>query len=79
MDSRGQFWASFCGCHSNNSHHAPVLGQLQPKVMTLHVSKGLKFLVVVLVGAGRMPAEGEDERKEARLFYAEATRATQRV
>lgn len=48
------------------------------KVMTLHVSKGLEFPVVALVGAGRMPAEGEDEREEARLFYVGATRATQR-
>lgn len=32
-----------------------------------------------LVGAGRMPAEGEDEREEARLFYVGATRATQRL
>jgi hypothetical protein len=24
--------------------------------------------MVALVGAGRMPAEGEDEREEARLF-----------
>ncbi len=49
------------------------------KVMTLHVSKGLEVPVVALVGAGRMPAEGEDEREEARLFYAGATRATQRL
>jgi len=48
------------------------------KVMTLHVSKGLEFPVVVRVGAGRMPAEGEDEREEARLFYVGATLATQR-
>lgn len=34
--------------------------------------------MVALVGAGRMPAEGGDEREEARLFYAGATRATQR-
>lgn len=34
----------------------------------LHASKGLEFQVVVLVGAGRMPAEGEDEREEAQLF-----------
>ena len=26
-----------------------------------------------------MPAEGEDEREEARLFYVGATRATQRL
>jgi len=49
------------------------------KVMSLHVSKGLEFPVVALVGAGRMPAEGEDEREEARLFYVGATRATQRL
>ena len=49
------------------------------KVMTLHVSKGLEFPMVALVGAGRMPAEGEDEREEARLFYVGATRATQRL
>ncbi|WP_179947957.1 3'-5' exonuclease [Thiomonas intermedia] len=49
------------------------------KVITLHASKGLEFPVVALVGAGRMPAEGEDEREEARLFYVGATRATQRL
>ncbi|MBK7120865.1 MAG: NERD domain-containing protein [Comamonadaceae bacterium] len=49
------------------------------KVMTLHVSKGLEFPVVALVGVGHMPAEGEDEREEARLFYVGATRATQRL
>jgi hypothetical protein len=39
------------------------------KVMKLHVvSKELAFPMVALVGAGRMPAEGEDEREEARLF-----------
>ena len=40
--------------------------------MTLHVSKGLEFPVVGLAGAGRMPAESEDEREEARLFYVGA-------
>ena len=49
------------------------------KVMTLHVNKGMDFPVVALVSAGRMPAEGEDERDEARLFYVGATRATQRL
>ncbi|MBX3611108.1 MAG: hypothetical protein KF871_14550 [Hydrogenophaga sp.] len=50
--------------------------------MTLHVSKGLEFPVVALValvGAGRMPAEGEDERETARLRCAGGTRATQRL
>jgi superfamily I DNA/RNA helicase len=42
------------------------------KEMTLHVSKGLEFPVVGLAGAGRMPAESEDEREEARLFYVGA-------
>ena len=31
------------------------------------------------MGTGRMPAEGEDEREEARMFYVGATRATQRL
>lgn len=49
------------------------------KVMTLHVSKGLEFPVVALVGTGRMPTEGEGKREEARLIYVGATRATQRL
>ena len=32
-----------------------------------------------LMGAGQMPAAGEDERDEARLFYDAATRVTQRL
>ena len=43
--------------------------------MRLHVSKGLEFPVVALVGAGRMFAEGEEGREEARLFYWGAARA----
>ena len=59
-------------------------GQFDPaadtiKVLTLHASKGLEFPVVALVGAGHMPAPGEDEREEAKLFYVGATRATQRL
>ncbi len=49
------------------------------QVLTLHASKGLAFPVLALVDAGRMLAEGEDEREEARLFYVGATRATQRL
>jgi superfamily I DNA/RNA helicase len=49
------------------------------KVLTMHASKGLEFPVVALVGVGQMPAAGEDEREEARLFYVGATRATHRL
>ena len=47
------------------------------KVMTMHASKGLEFPVVALLGVRQMPAAGEDERDEARLFYVGATRSTQ--
>ena len=46
------------------------------KALTIHASKGLEFPVAALVGVGQMPAAGEDEREEARLFYVGATRAT---
>jgi superfamily I DNA/RNA helicase len=49
------------------------------KVLTMHASKGLEFPVVALVGEGHLPAPGEDERGEAKLFYVGATRATQRL
>jgi superfamily I DNA/RNA helicase len=45
----------------------------------MHASKGLEFPVVALPGVGQMPAQGEDEHEEARLFYVAATRATQRL
>lgn len=48
-------------------------------VLTMHVSKGLEFPVVAIPGAGHMPAAGEDEHEEARLFYVAATRATHRL
>jgi hypothetical protein len=35
--------------------------------------------LVALMGVGQMPAAGEDERAEARLFYVGATRATHRL
>ncbi len=59
-------------------------GQFDPaadtiKVLTMHVSKGLEFPVVAMLGVGHMPAQGEDERDEARLFYVGATRSTQRL
>lgn len=59
-------------------------GQFDPgldaiKVMTMHASKGLEFPVVAIPGVGLMPAAGEDERDEARLFYVAATRATHKL
>lgn len=48
-------------------------------MMKLHVSKGLDFPLLALVVAGRMRTESEDEREEARLLYAGATRATRRL
>jgi len=47
--------------------------------MTMHVSKGLEFPVVALVGVGDMPGAKQDESEEARLFYVAATRATQEL
>jgi superfamily I DNA/RNA helicase len=44
--------------------------------LNVHASKGLEFPVVALCGSGQMPAEGQDEADEARLFYVAATRAT---
>ncbi len=49
------------------------------QVMTMKVSKGLEFPVVALPGVGHMPAQGEDEKDAARVFYVAATRATQRL
>ncbi|MGC4060138.1 MAG: NERD domain-containing protein/DEAD/DEAH box helicase [Aquabacterium sp.] len=49
------------------------------KVMTMKVSKGLEFPVVAIPGIGAMPAPGENEKEEARLFYVAATRATDKL
>ena len=49
------------------------------QVMTMKVSKGLEFPMVALPGVGHMPAEGEDEKEAARVFYVAATRATQKL
>ena len=49
------------------------------KVLTMHVSKGLEFPVVALVGVGGMPGAKEDEAEEAQLFYVAATRATSKL
>ena len=49
------------------------------KALTMHDSKGLEFPVVALIGVGEITMKGEDERDEARQFYVEATRATQKL
>ena len=49
------------------------------KVLSMRISKGLEFPVVALPGIGRMPAAGEAELDEARLFYVAATRATHKL
>ncbi len=45
----------------------------------MDAGKGLEFPVVALPGVGYMPASGEAEKDETRLFYVAATRATQRL
>ncbi len=59
-------------------------GDYQPgadavQVMTMKVSKGLEFPVVVPPGLGHMLAAGADETEAARVFYVAATRVTQRL
>ena len=49
------------------------------KVLTLHAWKELEFPVEALLGAGHMPAPGEDESEVAKLFCVGATRDTQRL
>jgi hypothetical protein len=49
------------------------------KVMTMKVSKSLKFSVVTLLGVGHMPAAGENEKEAVRVFHVAATRAPQRL
>ena len=45
----------------------------------MRVSKGLEFPAVALPGAGHMPAKGEDEQEDARMFCVAATRAMHRL
>ena len=49
------------------------------QIMTMKVSKGVEFPVVVVLGVGHMPGPGEDEQEAVRMFYVGATRATQRL
>lgn len=48
-------------------------------MMTTKVSKGLEFPMVALSCVGNMPFMGENEQKATRVFYAAATRATQKL
>ncbi|TXT40930.1 MAG: hypothetical protein FD135_832 [Comamonadaceae bacterium] len=45
----------------------------------MKVGKGQAFPVAALPDVGHMPAPGETEKDEARLFYVAVTRATQRL
>jgi len=58
---------------------AELLNAETIKVLTTHGSKGLEFAVVVPPGLGQMPAPGDDEQEEARLFYVAVKRATRRL
>ncbi len=49
------------------------------KVMTMHVSKGLEFPIVAVMGLGKSSAKQDEVEAEARLLYVAATRATQRL
>lgn len=57
----------------SSGSYDPVVDTI--KLMTMHVSKGLEFPVVALVGVGSMPGK-EARSDEAQLFYVAATRAT---
>lgn len=59
-------------------------GQFDPgadsiKVTTMHVSKGLEFPVVALLGVGHRPTPVAKECEEPWLFYVAATWATPRL
>lgn len=45
----------------------------------MRASKGLELPVLALPGVGLMPANGEDEKEAAQVFYVAATRATHKL
>ena len=49
------------------------------KVMTMHVSKGLEFPIVAVMGLNETSTKQDEVEVEARLLYVAATRATQRL
>ncbi|MGJ7485453.1 DEAD/DEAH box helicase [Variovorax sp. LT2P21] len=49
------------------------------KVMTMHVSKGLEFPIVAVMGLNESSTKQDEVEAEARLLYVAATRATQRL
>ena len=53
-----------------------ALANVDRQIKVMKVSKGLGLPVVALPGMGRIPAQGDDEKGAARVFYVAATRAT---
>ncbi len=49
------------------------------KLLPFHSSKGLEYPVVVIPGAGLLPAPEESNEEEARLLYVAMTRATSKL
>lgn len=49
------------------------------KVMTMHVSKGLEFPIVAVLGFSSVPTNLDEVEVEARLLHVAATRATQKL
>ena len=49
------------------------------KLLPFHSSKGLEYPIVVIPGAGLLPAPDESNEEEARLLYVAMTRATSQL
>ena len=56
-----------------------ALANVDRQIKVMKASKGLGLPVVALPGMGRIPAQGDDEKGAARVFYVAVTRATQRL
>ena len=59
---------------SNSRHYKPEAQSV--KLLTMHISKGLEFPVVFILGVGFMPNQSQAIADEARLLYVAMTRAT---
>jgi hypothetical protein len=60
---------------SNSKRYQPEAQSV--KLLTMHSSKGLEFLVVFIAGIGFMPNQSQAIADEARLLYVAMTRATE--